>query len=167
MKKLLCAAALAALVSPSALAQTTTTPPQQTAPERTAPAPSTPQATTPQQVTPPIGTTGTTASKSDGMFYTKRADWRASKLVGAKVQNNGGETIGDINEVLLDKDGKVAAVVVGVGGFLGMGERHAAVSFSSLQLSRDSSGNPLVRVNATKEQIKGAPEWKWDAMSTN
>lgn len=95
------------------------------------------------------------------------AEWRTSKLMGAKVSNTVGEIIGDINDVLIDKDGSVAAAVIGVGGFLGMGERHAAVPFSSLQLTRDANNEPLVRVNLTKDQLKAAPEWKWQAVSAN
>ena len=95
-------------------------------------------------------------------FYTEQGEWRASTLIDTKVTNAAGETIGDINDVLIDKDGKVAAVVLGVGGFLGMGERHAAVTFSSLQLTRDANGNPLVRVDVTKDQLKAQPEWKWE-----
>jgi sporulation protein YlmC with PRC-barrel domain len=95
-------------------------------------------------------------------FYTEHGEWRASTLIDTKVTNAAGETIGDINDVLIDKDGKVAAVVLGVGGFLGVGERHAAVTFSSLQLTRDANGNPLVRVDVTKDQLKAQPEWKWE-----
>lgn len=95
-------------------------------------------------------------------FYTEQGEWRASSLIDTKVTNAAGETVGDINEVLIDKDGKVVAVVLGVGGFLGVGERHAAVTFSSLQLTRDANGNPLVRVDVTKDQLKAQPEWKWE-----
>ena len=95
-------------------------------------------------------------------FYTEQGEWRASTLIDTKVTNAAGETIGDINEVLIDKDGKVVAVVLGVGGFLGVGERHAAVTFSSLELTRDANGNPLVRVDVTKDQLKSQPEWKWE-----
>ena len=95
-------------------------------------------------------------------FYTEQGEWRASTLIDTKVTNAAGETIGDINEVLIDKDGKVVAVVLGVGGFLGLGERHAAVTFSSLELTRDANGNPLVRVDVTKDQLKSQPEWKWE-----
>ena len=105
----------------------------------------------------------TTAPAPDAVkFYSERGEWRASQLMGVKVTNKAGETIGDINEVLIDKDGKVAAVVLGVGGFLGMGERHAAVTFNSVQLTRDPNNNPLVRVDVTKDQLKSAPEWKWE-----
>jgi len=94
-------------------------------------------------------------------------EWRASKLVGAKVTNVSNETIGDINDMLIDKDGKVTAAIIGVGGYLGLGERHAAVAFNALQLTRDASGNALAHVNLTKDQLKSAPEWKSQGASLN
>jgi ribosomal protein L18 len=48
----------------------------------------------------------------------KEGEWRASKLVGVNVYNEANEKIGDINEVILDKSGKTANVILGVGGFL-------------------------------------------------
>jgi sporulation protein YlmC with PRC-barrel domain len=59
--------------------------------------------------------------------------WRASKLVGVNVYNDKDEKLGDINEVLIDKSGKVAGVVIGVGGFLGMGEHDIMVDMSKLK----------------------------------
>ena len=53
--------------------------------------------------------------------------WRASKLVGLNVYNNANEKIGDISEILLDPSGKVAGFVIGVGGFLGMGQHDVLV----------------------------------------
>lgn len=144
MKRILAATTIAALLATAALAETTTT---------------TPKADT------PLPTATTSMAKTDSMFYAERGEWRASKLMGANVTNNAGEKIGRINDVLIDKDGKVAAVVIGVGGFLSMGERDAAVAYSSLKLTRDSSNNPLVSVNLTKDQLKAAPEWKWQPAS--
>jgi hypothetical protein len=63
----------------------------------------------------------------------KEGEWRASKLVGVDVYNEANEKIGDINEVILDKSGKVAHVILGVGGFLGMGEHYVAVAFDKLK----------------------------------
>ena len=63
----------------------------------------------------------------------KEGEWRASKLVGVNVYNEANEKIGDINEVILDKSGKVANVILGVGGFLGMGEHYVAVAFDKLK----------------------------------
>ena len=145
MKTLLAATALALLIAVPAYAETATTAPKtEAAPQGAA-------------------TTTIPAVK----FYSERGDWRASNLMGLKVTNVANETIGDINEILFDNDGKIAAIVIGVGGFLGMGERHAAVEFSSVQLTRDKNNAPLARVNVTKEQLKSAPEWKWQAASVN
>lgn len=60
-------------------------------------------------------------------------EWRASKLVGVDVYNEANEKIGDINEIILDKSGKVSHVILGVGGFLGMGEHYVAVGFDKLK----------------------------------
>ena len=95
---------------------------------------------------------------------------RASKLIGAGVRNDANERIGEINEIILDKDRKVAAVVIGVGGFLGIGEREVALDFKSLRIERDNSamtesGANVIKVNATKDQLKAAPAWTWDDRS--
>jgi sporulation protein YlmC with PRC-barrel domain len=59
--------------------------------------------------------------------------WRASKLVGLDVYNEQNEKLGDISEVLIDRSGKVEGVVIGVGGFLGMGQRDIKVEMSKLK----------------------------------
>ena len=118
-----------------------------------------------QTATPPVSTPPPPASPSgQPMWYSHQADeTRASKLIGTKVVNTANETIGDINEIVLGKDGKVAAVIIGVGGFLGIGEREVAMNFDSIRMSRDSSNNLVLTVNATKDALKGAPEWRWDS----
>src|ERR1700719_4047812 len=67
----------------------------------------------------------------------KEGEWRASKLVGVNVYNDANEKIGDINDVILDKAGKVENVVLGVGGFLGMGEHYVAVAYDKLKWSNE------------------------------
>ena len=63
---------------------------------------------------------------------TQSGVWRASKLIGVNVYNDQDEKLGDISEILLDKSGKVEGVVIGVGGFLGMGEHDIKVDISKL-----------------------------------
>jgi sporulation protein YlmC with PRC-barrel domain len=62
-----------------------------------------------------------------------KGSWRASKLMGLNVYNEANEKLGDINELLVDKSGKIEAVVIGIGGFLGMGEHNVAVSMNKLK----------------------------------
>ena len=59
--------------------------------------------------------------------------WRASKLVGLNVYNDQNEKLGDISEILVDKSGKVEGVVIGVGGFLGIGQNDIKVEMSKLK----------------------------------
>jgi sporulation protein YlmC with PRC-barrel domain len=80
-----------------------------------------------------------TAATKTGTADTahKEGAWRASKLVGVNVYNDASEKIGDINDVILDKAGKVENVILGVGGFLGMGEHYVAVAYDKLKWSNE------------------------------
>ena len=69
--------------------------------------------------------------------------------------------IGEISDVLLDKDGKVGAIIVGVGGFLGMGEKDVAVPFSAIHAT-ERNGKWWLTMNATKDALKSAPGYKYD-----
>ena len=120
--------------------------------------------TPPTSAAPPPATMAPRSDTAPGQlrYFSKYSnEMRASKLIGTAVRNPAGETIGDINEILLDKSGKVAAVIVGVGGFLGMGEREIAVAFESIQMIRDRDGKDVLTVNATKDTLKTAPVWNW------
>jgi sporulation protein YlmC with PRC-barrel domain len=100
---------------------------------------------------------------ADTVVITSPVD--AQKLIGQSVKNFDNETIGKIDSVLLDTGGKVVAVVVGVGGFLGLGERDVALDWSSLRVT---DGGRDVRANFTKDQLKALPEYKFaDAKQRN
>ena len=88
------------------------------------------QSTQPADRAAPAATTSPAASGEKMMLKGK---WRASKLMGLDVYNEANEKLGDVKELILDKDGKVHAVVIGVGGFLGMGEHDIAVSMDKLK----------------------------------
>ena len=66
----------------------------------------------------------------------KEGEWRAPKLAGVDVYNEANANVDDINEVILDRSGKVANVILGVGGVLGWGEHYVAVAFDKLVTSR-------------------------------
>ncbi|AWN44728.1 PRC-barrel domain-containing protein [Methylobacterium durans] len=82
----------------------------------------------------------TAPAPNGGQFVTqeKAGQWRASKLKGLNVYNNNNEKIGDINELLVDSTGKIEAVVIGVGGFLGLGEHDVAVPFGQIKFTNES-----------------------------
>jgi hypothetical protein len=60
-------------------------------------------------------------------------EWRASKVIGLYVYNDANERLGSINEVLMDSSGKINKAVIGVGGFLGIGESNIALNFDQLK----------------------------------
>jgi sporulation protein YlmC with PRC-barrel domain len=70
------------------------------------------------------------ATASDSSF---QGNWRASKVVGLNVYNDNNESLGSINDLLTDKNGNIKAVVIGVGGFLGVGEHLVAVAFDKIK----------------------------------
>jgi len=87
---------------------------------------SNPPAAAPKAPAPAATTTTTAPATHAGM-------WRTSKLIGLNVYNDQNEKLGDINEILLDPAGKVDGVVIGVGGFLGMGEHNIKVDMAKLK----------------------------------
>jgi sporulation protein YlmC with PRC-barrel domain len=72
----------------------------------------------------------TPAAASDSAY---QGNWRASKLVGLSVYNDKNESVGSINDLLMDKSGGIKAVVIGVGGFLGVGEHLVAIPFEKIK----------------------------------
>ena len=62
-----------------------------------------------------------------------QGNWRSSKMVGLNVYNDKNESLGSINDILMDKSGNIKAVVLGVGGFLGLGEHLVAVPFNKIK----------------------------------
>ncbi len=89
--------------------------------------PSTTQGQTQMQQAAPSGGSMTFAVKQGAN------DWLASDLIGRSVVNRNNETLGRINDVILDENGQVAAVLIGVGGFLGIGEKEVGVPFEALE----------------------------------
>jgi sporulation protein YlmC with PRC-barrel domain len=69
--------------------------------------------------------------------------------------------IGDVNDILIDKDGRVSTVIIGVGGFLGVGEKDVAVPFTALKVA-EKAGDRYLVINATKEALEKAPGYIYD-----
>jgi sporulation protein YlmC with PRC-barrel domain len=83
----------------------------------------------------------------------------ASDLTGATVYSPKDEAIGDVNDVIVSRDGKVDGIVVGVGGFLGIGEKDVAIEMSKIKMAETENGIKLV-LDTTKEELAAAPEFK-------
>src|SRR6185295_2609072 len=77
------------------------------------------------QTAPPPGPRADTAFVS----VQPQGQWLASRFVGQAVSNQAGQNVGDINDLLFDKTGRISTAVIGVGGFLGIGEKSVAIPF--------------------------------------
>ena len=134
-------------------------------------------------------TTVPPAARNEPAPMPAAGQWRASKLIGLNVYNQQNQKVGDINEVILDQSGKVAGVVVGVGGFLGMGEHDVLIAFDQIKFVNEparsatttaprpttsgTASNTSERsadhkrypdhavINATKDQLKAMPQYKY------
>lgn len=82
----------------------------------------------------------------------------AAELIGQDIENAAGEDVGEVNSVILGQDGKVEAVIVGVGGFLGLGERDVAIDWNDLSFG--NNGEQIV-ANITREQLEQMPEYEF------
>ena len=86
----------------------------------------------------------------------------SSTVVGLDIYNNDNKDIGKIKDIALNPDGRTTAYVVSVGGFLGMGDHYVAVSPSAVNVTYNSSDQKWhAKMNATADQLKAAPEFKY------
>jgi hypothetical protein len=81
----------------------------------------------------------------------------ASNVIGATVYSQDDQSIGDINDIILSPQGQPSQVVVGVGGFLGMGEKDVVLDMSKLQMAATSDGNLKIVVQTTPDELKNMP----------
>jgi len=95
-------------------------------------------------------------------------DWRGTKLIGASVYGPDNSSIGEITDVLIGGDGRIRAVVVGVGGFLDVAEKDVAMPFEALTITRGAANGAIdkVTVQYTKDQLKAAPRFAFEQMSS-
>lgn len=154
IKKYVTAAAASTflMVAASAHAQDTTT------------SPTTPSGTSTDMTT---GGTATTATGVAGTYLTEQSTDQisADEYIGTTVYNSANESIGEINDLIIEKNGGVAAAVIGVGGFLGMGEKNVAVPMANIMVAAEDNNTDLkLTTNETMDTLKAAPEFRSLAM---
>ncbi len=100
------------------------------------------------------------AQSTDGVFKLSQApdEWRAANYIGKPIVNSAGEKIGDVSDLLFDRTGKISTVVVGVGGFLGLGAKQVGLPFEAVTYA-DKNGDRQIMVPLTKEALQSAPDY--------
>jgi sporulation protein YlmC with PRC-barrel domain len=98
------------------------------------------------------------ANSEHSMSSLASNHWLASDIYKASVYDPSNNKIGSIEDLVLDTSGQVQTVVIGVGGFLGIGQKDVAVPFGELKVASRNGKEELV-LNRTKEQLKDAPAY--------
>lgn len=104
------------------------------------------------------------SSKQAGFVQTQdSSEWRSSKLVGASVYGPDDKSIGSIDDLIVDQQGAIKAAVIGVGGFLGVGQKDVAVPFDELKIQRKANSSSIdkITVSYTKDQLSNAPKFAY------
>jgi hypothetical protein len=102
-----------------------------------------------------------TATKATFVNRQNPDQWVMSKFKGTDVMGTNDEQIGDVNDILFDKNGTIAAFVIGVGGFLGIGAKDVAIAPASFQVVKDDNGGDKLKLAMTKDELKQAPAFEY------
>ncbi|MFC3204979.1 PRC-barrel domain-containing protein [Aquamicrobium soli] len=151
MKKVLIALGIASLIASPAVAQTATTPETNT---------QKPATTTDTQA--PAEAPAATTTSTETFVTAQPTDVLSSNLVGLNITNANDEDVGEIKDIVISGD-KLAGYIVSVGGFLGMGERYVVVAPSAIQITyAENDKKWAAKMETTKDQLKAAPEFKYE-----
>jgi len=151
-RTLMAVAAVGGLMVSTALAQSPTTP----APSAT-PAPS----TTAPKAMPDATTTAPATGSQQSISQQSSDQWLFSKFNGTDVIGADDAKIGDVSDVLFDRSGQIDALIVGVGGFLGIGSKDVALPLSAFQVVPGNNGAvDKLRLSMTKDQLQQMAEFK-------
>ncbi len=86
---------------------------------------------------------------------------RAQDLMGTTVVGPDGKNVGTVDDLILDEHDKIVGVVVGVGGFLGVGKKDVGLNWQQAKLQEDpKTGSKKIQISLTKAYLKAAPEFK-------
>ncbi|MES2602372.1 MAG: PRC-barrel domain-containing protein [Pseudomonadota bacterium] len=111
---------------------------------------------------PALAQTSGTAPAEAKFATVAKDEMFSSKLKGLNVYNQKDEKVGEITDLAIGKGEQVQAMILSVGGFLGMGEHYVAVSPSSVRVSYNKDKDTwTAKMNTTKEALKAAPEFKY------
>jgi sporulation protein YlmC with PRC-barrel domain len=146
--------------APSAPAPTTTAPSNVPAPSAASPAPAVPA---PSATAPSASTVVAKVAVPGGVFYRGTAPGQymaKDRLIGTNVTGKDGKIIGDIEDLILNSANEVEGVIIGVGGFLGAGEKKVGVRFSALDIKRKDGKTTIAVPTATKDILASVEPYK-------
>lgn len=86
----------------------------------------------------------------------------ASDLIDKDVEDSQGREVGEVEDVVIDQTGKKIALIVEVGGFLGMGEKSVSIPMSELTIIENADNERTIQINHTKRELESMPTWTED-----
>ena len=102
---------------------------------------------------------------AESMSNLPSDSWTVTNYYKQDVYDKGKNTVGKIDDVLIDKSGKITALMVGVGGFLGVGEKDVALPFTAVH-SEKKNDKWYLTVDETKDSLKNAAGYKYNSSTT-
>jgi sporulation protein YlmC with PRC-barrel domain len=99
-------------------------------------------------------------STRQGIFVLEQSENEvlANEYIGRAVYNLEGEKVGDVSDLVFAKDGGINAAIIGVGGFLGLGEKKVAIRFDAIQIRQNAGdGTMVLTIDSSQEELEGAP----------
>ena len=117
-------------------------------------------AVSPMAASAVLAQTARPAGYVDFQSAQKAGEVMTNRLGGTRVFNAKGDVIGQINDVVIDSAGQAKTVVIGLGGFLGIGSKLVAVPFSAVKVGPVVESQRVVLLDVTKEQLEAAPAYR-------
>jgi len=112
-------------------------------------------------VVPHVHAQDQAASSSKAFMASQESgQWLSDGFLGTEVQNPAGETIGDVNALVIDRNNEVIGVLLGVGGFLGIGEKTVGVQFDAFSRQSGANGDPALMLDVSKAELDRAPAYE-------
>jgi sporulation protein YlmC with PRC-barrel domain len=100
-------------------------------------------------------------SAANTITAQKPGEWLATRLRGTSVLGSDGVKIGSVDDILIDRSGSIKALVIGVGGFLGIGAKDVAIPFKQFQVVAGTEGKAdVLTLSMTKDQLADAQDFK-------
>jgi len=159
LNRLVLISAVSALAMGTALAQSPNPPAANNPPAASPPAASTPAPSSSAQ------STQTSSGNAQFVAAQKQDQMLATKFKGTDVLGPDDQKVGDISDILFDKNGKIDAYVVSVGGFLGIGSKDVALAPNAFQVvpgdpNSATNSSPKLKISMNKDQLKQAPNFE-------
>ncbi|MEO1987174.1 MAG: PRC-barrel domain-containing protein [Martelella sp.] len=115
-----------------------------------------------------VDASGTPSAMTGNFLQADSEDMLGSDLIGATVYtgaNDDEQTLGDVSDVLVGPDGNIEGIIIGVGGFLGIGEKDVAIPFGNVEQNTDDQGMLHLTVETSRDELENAPEFDYGAVT--